>query len=530
MRRVTLGSKTYLYVWTAILLAAIVLLLLSWAKSYPLHQEYSTLPFLSSVYWTYWTSYLIFAIAFWRIATTNHSAPVKWGAAVGFFMLVNSLAYFYYYVPGPDTFFRNLLPAYFSGGFINSPVFVIYPWAGFFLLIRMLSEITTLPLNLTVSVFYFGTGFVIASMLFFIATRHGFDGFWSVVTFSIIGFFFLNYQFAPETLAIAFLMILFYIDYLRRKSFAGIIIALTIVVATVVSHAFVLAYYAVYLLVRSFQDRRYLIIGLFAITLALISDMFLTYSVLSGLVLSAFNSVQLMLGFIDYGGRINSALTNTSPFVTFARLSVLSATAISAVGLIHLIGKRRALPQDIALISTSTLAFGIGTAVAFFGSRAIQLALVVAALGTGHFPELLHKPRVRVALLLFLSISSVFCVMHLNYSPLLYQNQEDARAAGFLSAKLQLDGRSWSNRLRIFTPYILRGFFGLTDNGNASIRVFFNFNEVDPTSMDYVLAPTATPAFAGSTYLPAKTSLTSRYNIIFDYGDGVIYAAILTTT
>ena len=204
---------------------------------------------------------------------------------------------------------------------------------------------------------------------------------------------------------------------------------------------------------------------------------------------------------------------------------MLSATAVSGLGLVHLIRKRRTLPQDVALVSASTLALGVGAAVEFFGTRAIQLALVVAALGTGHFPESLHTRKVCVALLLFLSISSIFCVIHLNYNSQLYQSQEDAQAASFLSARIELN-RGAPNPLRIFTPYIVRGFFGLSDNGNASIRVFFSFDEIDPTSMDYVLAPTATPAFSGSTYLAAKTNLTSRDNIIFNYGEGAIYSAI----
>jgi len=521
---VTLDSKAPAYVWTTILLAAIVLLLLSWAKSYPLHQESTDLPFLSSVYWTYWVSYLIFAISFWRLATTSHSVPVKWGAAVGFFTLMNSLAYFYYYIPGPDTFFLNLAPAYFSGGFINSQGFGVYPWPLFFLLIHMLSEITTLPLNLIVSVYYFGTGFVMVSMLFFIVTRHGLDGFWSVVTFSIIGFFFLDYQFAPQTLALAFVMILVYIDYSWKKSLAGIVTVLTLVVATALSHAFMLAYFVVYLFVRILQDRRYWIVGIFAITLALVSDMFITSSVLSGLILGTFSSIHSLLGFLDYGSRITSALTHTSPFVTFARVTVLSATAVSGFGLAYLIKKRRSLPQDIALVSASTFALGVGVAVEVFGSRAIQLTLVAAALASGQFPELLRTRKVGAALLLFLSISSIFCVIHINYQPQLYQSQEDAQAAMFLSATMELD-KDAPQPLRVFTPYIVRGFFGLSDNGNASIRVFFNFYKVDPTSMDYVLAPTATPAFAGNTYLAAKANLTSRYDIIFNYGDGAVYAS-----
>jgi hypothetical protein len=458
------------------------------------------------------------------MAVTSHSVPVKWGAGVGFFTLTNSLAYFYYYIPGPDTFFLNLVSTYVSGGFINSQASGAYPWPGFFLLIRMLGEMATLPLNITVSVYYLVTGFVMASMVFFIATRHGFNGFWSVVAFSIIGFFFLKYKFAPQTLALVLVMVLLNIDYASVKSRGGKAAETTLVGATALSHPFMLAYYVVYLFARTFRNRRYLMMGIFAIIVALGVNMLLTVFSFSGLIQIIFNSIKLMLGLSDWERRI--AVTNTSPFQTFAILSLVSAALVSGFGLAHLIGRRRALPQDVALVLACTLVLGVGVAVQSFGTRALQLAAVVAAIGSGHFPESLHTRKVCVGLLLFLSISSIFSVMHMNYHPQLYQSQEDAQAARFLSAKIELD-RGAPNPLRIFTPYILRGFFGLSDNGNASIRVFFSLDGIDVTSSaDYVLAPTATPALAGSTYLAAKTHLPSRYNIIFNYGDGVIYAAI----
>ena len=447
---------------------------------------------------------------------------VKWGAAIGFFTLINSLSYFYYFVPGSDTYFLNLVAGYLSGGFIYPQAAVIYPWPGFFLLNRILGEVTNLPLNIIVSVFYLVTGFVMVSMLFFMATRNGLDGFWSIVTFSILAYFFVNYQFAPQTLALVLVMILFFIDYSCGRSWAGTVLVLTLVVATALAHSFLLLYYGFYIFIRSFQDRRYLIMLIFAITLVLVSNILFTFSDLFGLVLGALSSIQSLLGLADYGTRI--AGYGTSPFVTFAELSVLSVSAVSGLGLIHLVRKRRALPQDIALIIASTLAFGVGIAVQIFGTRALQLGAVIAGIGSGHFPELLQSRKVRGGLLLFLSVSSIFCVMHFNYYSQLYQSQEDAQAARFLSARMVLNGNA-SNPLRIFTPFIVRGFFGLANYGNASIRVFFSFDQVDPTSMNYILAPVATPAFSGRTYPAAKANLTSRYNIIFSYGDGVIYAA-----
>jgi hypothetical protein len=507
------------------LLAAIVLLLLSWGKSYPLHQESVNLPFISSIYWTYWVSYLLFAITFCWIALTTHSAPLKWGAAIGFFTLMNSLAYFYYFVPGSDTWFRNLMPAYLSGGFISSQGLGIYSWPGFFLLINMLTDITKLPMNLAVSLFYFITGFVIVSMVFFIATRHGFDGFWSVVIFSILGFFYLDYQFAAQTLALVFVMILLFVDYSYGKSLPGLVTVLTVVAAAAFTHAFMLVYYAFYVFIRAIRNRRYWIIGIFAITIAVISNSFLTFSAVSGLVIAAINSIQVIVGLSSYGAMVSTAVTNTSPFVTYARLTILAAAVVSGIGLIHLIRKRKALPQDIALTLAATLSLVVGAAIALIGTRAIQLAFVVAAIASGHFPELLHSRKFRGGLLLFLSISSVFCVLHFNYYSLLYQSQQDTQAATFLSDTMQLHKAA---SIRIFTPFIVRGFFGLSNNGNASIREFWSFYNVDPHSMDYVLAPTATPAilqYTGSTYVAAKSSLISTDNIIFNYGDGVIYAA-----
>jgi hypothetical protein len=207
-------------------------------------------------------------------------------------------------------------------------------------------------------------------------------------------------------------------------------------------------------------------------------------------------------------------------------LSVLSAALVSGFGMAHLIRRRRALPQDIALIIVCALMAGVGVAVRIVGTRVLQLAVVAAAIGSGNFPQLLHPHKVRVGLLLFLSISSISGVVHMNYYASLYQSQEDAHAAAFLSARIDLD-RAADSPIRVFTPYILRGFFGLSDKGSASIRVFFDFDEIDATSrIDYVLAPTATPAFTGSTYLGAKNRLLSTYNVIFNYGDGMIYAAI----
>jgi hypothetical protein len=453
---------------------------------------------------------------------------VKWGAGVGFFTLVNSLAYFYYYIPGSDIFFVNLVSAYLSGGFMNPQVSAVYPWPVFFVLIHVLGELTTLPLNVVVSVYYFVTGFVIVSTVFLIATRHEFDGFWSVVALSIIGFFYLNYQFAPQTLAFAFVTTLLFIDYAWGRSRVGNATELTLVLTLAFSHSFELIYYAAYRFARAFRNRPSLIHGILIIVVALAVDMLLIVSLFSDVTLLAFNSIKMIFGLSDYGRMAAFTLTmGASPFQGFSRLSVLSAAVVSGLGLAGLIRSRRALPQDAPLVLASVLMLGVGAVVTIVGARAIQLATVVAAIGSGYFPELLHTRKVSVILLLFLSISSIFPVMHSNYQPLVYQPQEDAQAARFLSAKIELDGRSWSNRLRIFTPYIVRGFFGLSDIGNASISVFFSFDETDMTSkVDYVLAPTATPAFAGSTYLVAKSHLLARDNLIFNYGDGVIYAAI----
>jgi len=457
-------------------------------------------------------------------------------------MLVNSLAYFYYYVPGPDPFFLNLASAYLTGGFMNPQAATVYAWPGFFLLINMLSEVTTLPLNVVVSLFYFSTGFIFVSMVFFIATKHGLNGFWAVVAFSILGFFFLNYQFAPQTLGLAFVMMLLYIDYAWGKSQAGIAMELMLVVATALSHPFMLMYYVAYLFIRTFRTRRYLIRWTFATTVALVVNLFLAYPTVSENILRIFSSIQNLLGLSEYQNRIFFAVAYASPFETFSRLAVLSVVVVSGLGLAGLFRSRRTLPQDTALVIMCILMLGVGAAVTFLGTRAIQLAVVVAAIGSGHFPKLLHRHKLAVGLLLFLSISSMFNVMHLNYRPLLYQPQEDAQAARFLSATIELNGRGPSNPVRIFTPFIVRGFFGISDTGNASIDVFFNFIVSNGTSkLDYILAPTSTPAFAGNVYLVettstpgfgenlylvTKTQLQSKDNLIFCYGDGVIYAAI----
>jgi hypothetical protein len=442
---------------------------------------------------------------------------------VGFFTLSCSLSYFFYLTPGPDTYFRNLAPAYIRSGFIDLLISPNYQWPGFFLLTRTFLEVTSLPQNSFDTLYYFIGGLLLSSSVFIIAKKHRLEPFWSVVVFAITGYFFLNYQFAPQTIALVFLMMLLQIDYSKKPNPTP---GLVLLIAMNISHAFIGFMYAVYLLIRGIMDRRRLWGAVLAALIYLTVSIYLTASFFRYVAGNVIVSLQLLLGLREYAMGVAITLGSPSPFQSLSRLSVIAAALVGGTGLVGMIRHKRLAPQDKTLIGTTLFLIAIGTTIEIIGARALQLAALVAALGAGYFPGTLHSRKIRMFLLVFLVLSSVFPVAHAYYSPALYQPQDLLFAAEFFSARIVL---SQGAPVRIVSPYIVRGFFGLSEAGNGSITLFteYRFRLINNTAsrVDYALISSVRPvASTGQNPPVAVNYLLSRGNRIVSYGRGAVYA------
>jgi hypothetical protein len=380
-----------------------------------------------------------------------------------------------------------------------------------------------LPQNSFDSLYYFIAGFLVSSSVFLIARKHRLEPFWSVVVFAITGYFFLNYQFVPQTMALAFLIMLLQLDYSKKPSPVQ---GLVLLIATDISHAFMGFMYVAYLLIRGIADRRRLWGGILAIVILLSVNVYLTASSFPYFAGGAIGSLRLLLGMREYAHGLTVTLESPSPFQSFSRLSVIAAAVVGGIGLVGLIRHHKLTPEDKAIIGTSLLLIGIGVSIEVIGMRALQLAALVAALGAGYVPVMLHNRKIRMLLLFCLVISSAFPVAHANYSPALYQPQDLLCAAEFFSSRIVLPQGA---PLRIVSPYIVRGFFGLSEAGNKSITLFVEYryrliNNSD-SRVDYALISSVRPVASMGENPPVAVSyLLSRGNRIVSYGRGAVYA------
>jgi hypothetical protein len=421
-----------------------------------------------------------------------------------------------------------MIPEYFKGGFMDAQVSKYYEWPGFFILVRSFMLVTGLPQASFDLLYHSVSGILLSSSIFLIAERRGMHSFWAVVVYSITAYYFLNYQFVPQTLGLVFVMILLQRDF-SAPSPRSSIITLILVLGLALVHAFVGVFYVIYLAVMGVRNRAYLRKALLAGTTLVTVNVFFTAVTLAPLAAYLFKSLALLVGLSEYSLRASVTAQLTSPFQEMSRMSVLIAGLVGMVGLLGLLKRRQLTARDIAIAISVAIWMLLGVAIPVIGLRGLQLAAIVAALGAGYMPRLLTGRRLRIFVLVFLAVSSVFIVLHANYEPYLYQPQNDTSAALFLSSKISYtsEGRS----VQVFSPFTLRGFFpgfGFGDEfGDTWTDDEYASTGGSPTSLDFALVTAVSSGYLrirGLTFPPAVNHLVSTGNLVVHYGDGMVYA------
>ena len=448
---------------------------------------------------------------------------LSFAAAVGFFLLTRSLALFFFSIPGPDQFFSNLLPLYFKSGFIDPELAGHYAMPGFFLLIRIFSKVTGLPVKSISAIYVPGLGSLIAISIFFAVRAKHIDAFWAVVSCSILAFVAIDYQFVPHLLGVGLITMLLWREVAVKDLTIGEM-ALRIVLLTglAVTHAYLGFFYVGYLVVRSLYERSCIPRAVLAFLIAMGADVFVSAAgFFSSNVLLVLYSIPALLGLGEYNLSLAATLVASSPFQPLSRLSILGAALVSATGVLVMIKRRILTGREHALIISGILFFAVGVAVPLIGLSSLQVDLIPAALGAGYVPLIIRNRRMRALMLIFLALSSIFPVMHFYYDPQI-QTQDDVTAAIFASSMLNTKAQ-----YDLYSPYMLYGYFvflwpayqgeiRLTDNstvhdfiasrGSETDYIFFSYNVPIP-QLD----------------LDSRNYLNERANIVLSYGNGALY-------
>ena len=233
-----------------------VMILISWWQSYPvyLHSPYSEIFF--SISPIYWIGLILSVPSLLILAFKGNRAQTALAAVLIFLTLKASSYFFYSFSSGPDPFFQTLAGYYFSQGHIVPMFQNMYQWPAFFILASQFESVTGLPPALYVHIFVLIMGVLIPAAAFLIVEKRSVNAGAAVFGFTLLSFYFINYQYAPQVLAFPLVLLLIVVDFRVRPSGRRSFIQLLLFVAVCFTHAFVAVFYLLYSFAMMFWGRK----------------------------------------------------------------------------------------------------------------------------------------------------------------------------------------------------------------------------------------------------------------------------------
>ena len=407
-----MNKKNFLIVPLSV---GLILLVYSWFASYPLSVGPVNDFVFNHVSIFYWLSLVLLFPSMYLIAATFKNTLLKWIMVVGIVLLLYSIFFFYNRLATSDSlFFRGLNEYFLETGNLDSsiPGKGYFQWPAVFLFTKIATSVSGLELASFEFLMYAIIGVILTTALFIFATKqYKSGGFLAVIAFFIAMYYYLNYQFSPFTLAFLFLLLALAFEG-EKWTLGRMPIILILFVGMTLSHSYVAVFYVIFLAIKTIIRRNTQNRNLFFL--------FLTIYLLYQLTLTnnALNTYVQQITKLDTNVSGMAGLSITPVLVPIDAIAqrVLSAiliitVAISAIGFLILLIKRKTRDFDKAIFLTGLGYFVFGLVFWVLGPRAIPLAFIPVSLGISYLFETKFK-KFLTALFLILLILLVFMPLH----------------------------------------------------------------------------------------------------------------------
>jgi hypothetical protein len=349
-----------------------------------------------------------------------------------FFLYVQSL--FFERLPGPDSQSFRALTVLFQTVGIDPAQAAYFQWPSFFIINNSIMEVTGLDVNNTSTIVYIATGFALSSILFlYYSDESEGMGFAGVALYFTGLFWFLNYQFAPQSIALVLLLVC--VKLVARDDLGSKICALLVFVDLVFTHAFMpvmfLLFYLVMVLLRRGRIQ----------SLALYSSVYM-----ARLVFAATAHLQSLIRILvlsirelglspDYAYILWATSKQVPPqFDVIAqivsRVVTLSIWLLLAIGLFTRVLRRDFGTRNLSLMLSGAFYSAVGTILYIIGFRGLQLAFV--PLASCCKPYLARYRKLMIGFLLIALALFPFVIIHQIYDTTLVQTASGERASDTL--------------------------------------------------------------------------------------------------
>jgi hypothetical protein len=450
---------------------------------------------------------------------------LKWLLTLGFVLTFFSLSYFFYQVPGSDcTVFSGLTKYSMKTMSLDpsQPNHTYFQWPGFFIIIEIANLVSGVELIQLQFLQYTIIAFLLTTTMYVYASKiWKNNGQLAVISFSILVFYFINFQAVPFSLALGLLFVLFMLEA-QRKSSVTIILMVVLFICISLIHSFVPLFFVIYLLIRSIISgrQRPLLLFLLMTTIYLLTEISLAGSFFTFYVRFMLASPS------DYQSIVSGTLSSVSetPLQVisqmFSRIVVISIALICSVGFILLIVRRKLRNLDKAIFLSGAFYAGVGFVLSILGNRSFPLMLIPVSLGA----VLLFKSKLGryvKYIFLILLILSVSIPLHtaLVSRPTLFQTEEELSTANFM-----LEHSDWSRNSTILSHSGTRWYLQPQIDVNTSAlydESSDQFSFSDLKNFDTIIYSIRLGiSFAELGFIPENVSgsIIKNNNIIYDSG------------
>jgi hypothetical protein len=409
----------------------ITLMLYSFCLTYPLSTGSSKELAFVHISPYYWLSIPLLLVSMFLMALTTKNQISRWLLAIGIVFTWFSLSYFYLMMPTPDSqFFRGLLEYFFKTRSLDPSQINhgYYQWPAFFIFSKIAMTVSGLQLKDLEFLLYAVIGFLLATVLYVYASKKFTNGGILVVPAFFIGIsYFMNYQAVPFSFGLALLFLSFMVET-GEKNKRSMLILLILYACLLTTHLFLPLFFVLYLLARSFMDKKnrtyYGNLFLFSLISYLLVELTVARFSFDSLIINLTQAPIENFSFIASNSIVASAPNIISSIAQFfSRTTTIVSIGVCIVGLILLLIKKELSDLDKAILLTGLLYSGLGQILNILGWRAIAVAFIPISLGIAYLFESRFK-KFLITLVIVLLTIAVFVPLHQSLDESAFQTKE----------------------------------------------------------------------------------------------------------
>lgn len=346
-----------------------------------------------------------------------------------FFIYVHYL--FFERLPGPDSHkFRAMTMLSQIAG-VSPDQTEYFQWPSFFIFNDVIAEVTGFGVNNISALVFIATGFALSAILFLYSSDESEGmGFAGVALYFAGLFYFVNYQFAPQSIALVLLLAC--VKLVARNNLGSKICALLVFVGLVFTHAFMpvmfLGFYLIMVLLRRGRIQSLALYSAVYVAKLVYAAVFHVHDLI--MILATLpGELQLSPDYEDilYAtfGQVHTQIDAVAQI--FSRAVTLSIWLLLMTGLLIRVARSDFGIRNLSLMLSGLLYSAIGMAVSIIGYRGFQLAFVPFV--SCCKPYLTRYRKLVIGFLLVVLMLFPFVIVHQIYDTPLVQTASGERAS-----------------------------------------------------------------------------------------------------